>query len=89
MFMGGQNFPGYWGRNFVGSVIGIILIYMKQMIVYTFVGMLIRGQGLPSKVMNIGTQRTMMSLKFLFHFQSCKGEIIYSGKGFKTNLLPH
>lgn len=40
MFMGGQNFPGYWGRNFVGSVIGIILIYMKQMIVYTFVGML-------------------------------------------------
>lgn len=38
--MGGQNFPGYWGHNFVGSVIGIILIYMKQMIVYTFVVML-------------------------------------------------
>lgn len=39
MFMGNQNFPGLWGSNFVGSVIGIIFTSIIQMIVYRFVGM--------------------------------------------------
>lgn len=34
MFLGNQNFPGLWGRYFVGKVIRIILIDIKQMIVY-------------------------------------------------------
>lgn len=37
--MGSQNVPGSGGRNCVGSVIGIILINIKQMIAYKFVGM--------------------------------------------------
>lgn len=32
MFMGSQNFPVSWGRNFVVSVIRIIFIDIKQMI---------------------------------------------------------
>lgn len=31
-------FPCSWGYNFVGNVIGIILIDIKQMVVYMFVG---------------------------------------------------
>lgn len=34
LFIGSPNFLGSWGRNFVGSVIRIILIDIKQMIVY-------------------------------------------------------
>lgn len=36
--MGSQNFPGSWGRNFNGSKFEIILISIKQMLVYIFVG---------------------------------------------------
>lgn len=43
MFKGSQNFPAPWGRNLVDSVIWIILIDIKQIIVYRFVGMYIRG----------------------------------------------
>lgn len=39
-------FSGAWGRNFVGNVIGIILIIIKQVIVHRFEGMYIRGQGI-------------------------------------------
>lgn len=39
MLLGSQNVPGSGGRNCVGSVIGIILINIKQMIAYKFVGM--------------------------------------------------
>lgn len=36
---GGSNiFPGSWGRDFVERKFGIILIKMKQMLVYSFVG---------------------------------------------------
>lgn len=48
---GKPNFPGSWRRNFVGSVIRIILINIKQMIVHVynkFVWMEIHGQGLPT-----------------------------------------
>lgn len=43
MFVGSQNFPAPWGRNLVDSVIRIILIDIKQIIVYRFMGMYIRG----------------------------------------------
>lgn len=35
----GSIFPGTWGRNFVGSIIGIIFRNIKHMIVFKFVGM--------------------------------------------------
>lgn len=54
-----QNCPGSRGHNFVGSVIGKILINIKRVIVYRFVGLLIRGQGLPMKITNIGSAQTM------------------------------
>lgn len=41
MFVGSQNFPGSWGHDFVGtcSKFWTILISIKQILVYTFVGM--------------------------------------------------
>lgn len=45
MFVGSQIFPNSWGHNFVGRKLGVILIH-KKMVVSTFMGMLIRGQGL-------------------------------------------
>lgn len=42
MFIGSQNFPGSLGPNFVGSVIGKILMNIKHKLVYRFVGMYIR-----------------------------------------------
>lgn len=39
MFVGSQNGPGSWGRNSVDRIIRIISINIKQMIVYSFVGM--------------------------------------------------
>lgn len=39
MFVKSQSFSGSWGRNFVGNAIGMILIDIKQMAVYRFVGM--------------------------------------------------
>lgn len=64
MFVTSQNFPGSRGRNFVVSVIGIILIRIKQMIVDRFVEIFIRGQELSTKATkasNIGLPRTMMT----------------------------
>lgn len=43
MFVGSQNFPAPWGRYLVDSVIRIVLIDIKQIIVYRFMGMYIRG----------------------------------------------
>lgn len=37
--MGSQNFSGSWEHIFVGSVFRIILINIKQIIVYRLVGM--------------------------------------------------
>lgn len=53
----GINFVGI---NFVGGKSEIILISINQMFVhlYTFVRMLIRSQGLPTKVTNISPPRT-------------------------------
>lgn len=65
MFVVSQNMPSLFGGNFVGSVTGIILMNIKQMIVYKFVGMEIIGQGLPTKAMNIGPQRTMAISQYL------------------------
>lgn len=39
MFVSGLNFLGSWGSNFVGSVIRTILMNIKQMLVYSFMGM--------------------------------------------------
>lgn len=39
MFMGSQGFPALWGRNFIDSVNGKILINIKQVIVYRLMGM--------------------------------------------------
>lgn len=39
MFLGSQSFPGSWRCNFAGSLIEIILIIIKQVIVYGLVGM--------------------------------------------------
>lgn len=58
--MKSKNFPCSRGCKFVGSKIRIIIISIKQMLVYTFVGMYIPGQGLPMKAKNIGTPRPMM-----------------------------
>lgn len=49
MIVGSQICPGPWGRNFVDSVIAIISMNIKQIIAYRFVGIKIRGQGLPMK----------------------------------------
>lgn len=38
MFVASQSFSGSWGLNFVDSVIGIIVIDIKQMIVNKFCG---------------------------------------------------
>lgn len=38
VFMDSQNFLGSSGPNSVGSVIGIILINIKQILVYMFIG---------------------------------------------------
>lgn len=52
-----QNFLGSWGRNFVGSVIRIILINITQMIVY-------RWLELPTKAKNIGPPQKMMTPQY-------------------------
>lgn len=57
LFIGSQNFLGSWGRNFVGSVIRIILINIEQMIVY-------RWLELPTKAKNIGPPQTMMTPQY-------------------------
>lgn len=49
-----QHFPGSLGHNFVGGIIGIPLINIKQRIVYTFMASYICEQRLPVKAMNIG-----------------------------------
>lgn len=49
MFVVSQNIPGLFGGNFVGSVTGIILMNIKQMIVHKFVGMEIIGKDYPRK----------------------------------------
>lgn len=67
MFVVSQHFPVFLGGNFVGSVITIILMNIKQMIVYKFVGMEIIGQGLPTNAMNIGHSRTMMIPQYLMY----------------------
>lgn len=36
MFVGSQTFPGLWGHNFIGSVIGTILNNSKHILVDTF-----------------------------------------------------
>lgn len=46
-FMGSHNFSGSFEGYFVGSVMEIPLMNIKQMIVIKFVGMLIHGQRLP------------------------------------------
>lgn len=58
--MGSQRFLSSFGcsYSFVGSVIIMILINIKQVIVYRFVG--IRWQGLPMKDTNIGPLRRTM-----------------------------
>lgn len=60
MFVGTQNFPGSWGDKSVVGKFGIILISIRQMLVYTFMGMLIRGQGLSREATNFGPPYTMM-----------------------------
>lgn len=59
MFMGSQNFPVSWGRNFVGSVIRIIFINIKQMI---YRGIYIREDinSWARKATDIGPPLTMM-----------------------------
>lgn len=44
-----QNFPGSLGDNFVGGIIGIPLINIKQRIVYTFMASYICEQRLTSE----------------------------------------
>lgn len=47
MFVSSQHFPCSRGHGFVGSVIDIILINIKQIIVYNFLGMYIVNIGPP------------------------------------------
>lgn len=60
-FIGSQNLPGSWGHNFVAG--SILLINIKQMLVnvYILVGMQVCAQGLPTKAINIGPPKTMIS----------------------------
>lgn len=60
MFVGNHNFSGSWRGNFVGSVIRISKINIKQMVVHMFEGMEICGQGLPKKATNIGLPQAMI-----------------------------
>lgn len=53
--MSSQHLPDSWRRELVGSVMGKILINVKQMIVYMFMGNKICGLG-----PKIGPQWTMM-----------------------------
>lgn len=53
--MSSQHLPDSWRRELVGSVMGKILINVKQMIVYMFMGNKICGLG-----PKIGLPRTMM-----------------------------
>lgn len=50
MFVDSQIFSGSWGRNIIGSVIGIILINIKKMLVYVcWWGCKFVGKGSPKK----------------------------------------
>lgn len=65
-FMGSHNFSGSFEGYFVGSVMEIPLMNIKQMIVIKFVGMLIHGQRLPLKAANIGALQPMMITVIIF-----------------------
>lgn len=62
-FVGSQNLPGSWGHNFVAVSILLINTGIKQMVVnvYILVGMQVCAQGLPTKAINIGPPKTMIS----------------------------
>lgn len=49
MIMGSQNFLASWGKNFVGCLIGKILVNITQMLVHVYVimGIEIHGQVFP------------------------------------------
>lgn len=51
MFVGAQIFPCSWGLNFVGtcSRLGIILVNIKQMLLYTFAKYKFVGKGFQRK----------------------------------------
>lgn len=49
MFVGSQNLPVSWERNFVGSKFGIILMNIKQMLYIRLLGCKFVGKGFQRK----------------------------------------
>lgn len=57
---GKSKFTRTWGLNFVDSKCEIIIINIKQMLLFTMQGMLFRAQLIPAIATNIRLQWTMM-----------------------------